>query len=167
MLVKPFCKLFRWNVVLSRNRITFRFPKSILQSNLTRTVSMISLFIHALLFEIQWTDIGFDGSLRDLKHRGTFDHQITTGSETKEPSAATINMAVFRCLDFFCLYFAFSFSANPFSGKALRNSPSSSRFSILCGSYPWQNSGNRSIQTSIVVVETSSASPLNLFYWTL
>ena len=51
MLVKPFCKLSRWHVALSRNRITLRFSKFILQSNLPRTVAMISLFVNVLLFK--------------------------------------------------------------------------------------------------------------------
>ena len=82
--------------------------------------------------------------------------------EKKEPSAATINMAVIHCFDLFLPLLSFFFSANPFSGKALKESLSSSRFSIFCGSYPRHNSGNHLIQASIVVVETRS-SPHNLF----
>ena len=57
----------------------------------------------------------------------------------------------------------FFFSVNCFSGKVLKKSLSSSRFSIFCGWYPWHNSSNCLIQALIVVVEKSSASPHNYF----
>ena len=62
---------------------------------------MMSLFIYALLFEKYGTEIGLDGYLRDLKHHGTFDRQITAASKTKEPLVTTINMAVIPCFDYF------------------------------------------------------------------
>ena len=89
---------------------------------------------------------------------GSFDLQMT---EKKEPSEATINIKVIHCFNFLPTLLFFIFSARPFSGKALKNSQSSSKFDIFCGS--WHNSGNHSIQTCIVVVETSSVSPDNLF----
>ena len=82
---------------------------------------------------------------------GSFDLQMT---EKKEPSEATINIKVIHCFNFLPTLLFFIFSARPFSGKALKNSQSSSKFDI---------SGNHSIQTCIVVVETSSVSPDNLF----
>ena len=70
---------------------------------------------------------------------------------------------VIRCFDFLPPLLFFVFSDRPFSGKALKISPSSSRFNMFNGLESSYNSVNHSIQACVVVVETSSASPYNLF----
>ena len=67
-----------------------------------------------------------------LKHLGDLLFQITTGSEIFEPSAATKKAVVrrFKFLPFLHL----DFSTMPFSGKALKNQPSSSLFQMFLNS---------------------------------
>ena len=69
---------------------------------------------------INWSQWIFKG----LSQLGPFDLQTTVASKMKEPSEATMNIRVMRCLDFLIHLVFFPFSFEHFHGKALKNNPS-------------------------------------------
>ena len=121
MFVKLFWKVSGKQVALSQNKTTWRFSKHILLSGLDKILFMMPESIQEFLLEKQWADIGFNGSLQDLKQRGPFDLQIKLGTKKKEPSEATLNITVIRYLDFLPPLVFFPFSIKPFTGKVLKN----------------------------------------------
>ena len=135
------------------------FSLTIWRFRVSRTFSIISPCIQDFESAKYMTSLSLSAALANRKHLGVLLRQIAIGLPTFSPSALTKNATVILCSDFFSPLLFFPFWDKPLVAKAFKKHPLSPIFKISLRSYPSHSSFIRSIQDSIVVLETSRDSP--------